>query len=72
MPASCTDEQIEIKIVAESGDEINNIDGISYNAICIVTNDDKEAGKALAPNQSITLKNVRATVTGRYLYEDDK
>lgn len=72
VPASCTDEQIEIKIVAESGDEINNIDGISYNAICIVTNDDKEAGKALAPNQSITLKNVRATVTGRYLYEDDK
>lgn len=70
VPANCTDEQVEIKIVAENGTEINNIDGITYDAVCLVTKDDKEAGKTLAPSQSITLKNVRATVTGRYLYED--
>lgn len=79
LPAFAKDKEVVLHLKALENDKINtivdglyyckNIDGIDYNAKLVVTEEDS---KALSPEQNISLQNVRAKVTGFYLYEDDK
>ena len=69
LPALAKDQEITFTIKAAEGTEINDIAALHYTATC-VTNDEG-AGEALSPDQEVTLNNVRAKVTGRYLYVDD-
>ncbi|MBD5371669.1 MAG: hypothetical protein HDR80_11140 [Bacteroides sp.] len=60
---------LDIKVLPISGkDEIVNIGGIKYIASCIVKNG---SDKPLYPEQSIVLENIRAKLTGYYLYQED-
>lgn len=58
LPASCTDYTITVSV---KGD-IKNLDGVKITAIAEPGSDE-----ALGPNQTILLKNVRATVSGAYI-----
>ncbi|MDE6010361.1 MAG: hypothetical protein K2F87_02790, partial [Muribaculaceae bacterium] len=67
IPAMATDYPVVLTIDAVDGKYINNIDGIYYEATMVVPGSQEAT---LSPEQTLVLKNVRAKVTGYYLYED--
>lgn len=64
IPANATDDHVVIKMEGP----IENLDGVTFTAIV-----EPGSEEALSPNQTITLKNLKATVSGYYTLElDDK
>lgn len=58
LPANCTNHAMTVSV---KGD-IKNLDGVKITAIA-----EPGSNEALGPNQTIVLKNVRATVSGAYI-----
>ena len=55
---------IEIKLAGIDGKPFNNLDGVKLYVIA-----GENDGEPLAPNQVITLSNLKAKVTGKYIRE---
>lgn len=73
IPAMADNYEMVIRITPEDERQyITKINGIFYDAICVVNENDPAAGQPLSPDQNLILKNVRAKVTGKYVYTDDK
>lgn len=57
-----TEAAVELKLDLKDGSYIKGIDGIEYSATCVV----QEANRTLRPTETITVKNIRITVSGSY------
>ncbi len=60
IPANAQDTPLTIRITGE----VKHLDGITFTATVKPDSD-----KALSPSQTLTLKNIRAKVTGNYIKE---
>lgn len=73
LPANAKDYPITIKIRPDEGyDYISDIDGIFYEVWAISKADPKNptATPALSPDQKLVLTNLKAKVSGKYIYKD--
>lgn len=61
LPYRADNEHIEISLTGLDGNPIRNLDGVKLYVIA-----GENDGQALAPDQTITLNNLSATVTGNY------